>query len=499
MTKRMLVPGVHDLIPPDGRITVELLHPETGRVRQKVQAENALMDWYRKNAIPNGGRGGPGGSLFSTLQYDSFYPMQDLIYWSFASDLHQPNSWPSPWEPSLSALWIWATSANVAPDQTKHHIPTVDPNGEVTSGARLDIAFTPDGLQLSRGTVVLASCIRSWARTRMVVEYGTAYGNGTYRSIGLGSVVPKRTGSGMRSCPPSMGASSPWNSVNGGSTAPAPQFNVNVFPHRGCVDYAEGGLWGFSSGFTGLGRYLPNTALNGSMVELVTLANLPGSGGQLAVAVNGSDFWISRNKALYRCVKPTSNVAVTITNTYDLTATVGADTILDIAVDRVANLVFLLTQTKVHVINGATGAPVSDFLHGMTSDVSAAIEWSKAENQLHVSFGGSPGSPDLGYGTWAGSASNYPANPIVRGFTTAGAAAKSFLIPQYGVASGNNSMYSAPYVALNEAGIGWTHRLLSSVYAVPEGPTMATHALLGADVVKTGADALRITYDFDFA
>lgn len=498
--KATIVPGVHDPIPPEGRISVELLHPDTGRVRKRVRAENALMDWFRKNAAPNGGRGE--GVASSIYQFDSFNPIQETTLGTpkFPAAAVGPNSWPVYIPANNAANWLWATAQNVTPDATKHHIPTGSATGDIVSATKLDASWVPDGIQLRRGSIQLASCIRSWDRQRIVTEFGLAYGNGIYRSIGLGSIINQRISPAAMRATPSVVNNPLTNNLpdfgwNSGSSVGMLNMNLGRVGH----DPDLGVFWGQTSAIYGGSNLIRWDGATEALT--VSGANVPGSGGQWSVAVNGSDFWITRNKVLYRCVKPTSNVAVTVTNTYDLAATIGADTILDVAVNRATNELYLLTETRVYVVNGVTGASTSNFAHGLTFAVGdrpyACIEWSVVEQQLHISCPDAAGSPNEGWGYNAAAPANYLSPPtcLIHGFTAAGAAAKMLMVPQFNTRTSTNRAYSGTYMGLTESGFAMASRT-SDPYIL--GPSMATHALLGSDVEKTAADALRITYDFDF-
>lgn len=500
MSKATIVPGVHDSIPPEGRVTVELFNPDTGRVRKRDQVENALMDWYRKNAAMNGGRGT--GAFNGSYDYDSFNPMQEVsiaVPGTVRAASAGPTGWPVPFAPGMGMSWLWATDQNVTPNQAAIHIPSGNANAQVTSGTKLDQPWVPDGVQFSRGSVQLGSCIRSWDRTRIVAEFGLSYGNGVYRSIGLGSLINRRTAPGTMRVSPAH--------INNPSNPVLPDFGwgfsgnqaINqLFLGRGGVDPELGVIWGQQSAVYG-GPHLNSWDGNVNTI-VVSTANVIGSGGQWSVAVNGSDFWVARNKVLYRCVKPTSDVPMTATNTYDLSATIGADTFLDIAVNRATNQLFLLTETSVHVVNGATGAPVSSFPLGLTIPVAdrpySGIEWSAAEQQLFVSFWDAIGAYDgWGYNTGSPSSISSADSCLIRGFTAAGAAAKNLMIPQNSTRTSSNNRYSAALLGLTDSGISFAARTADNFML---GPSMATHALLGSDFEKTSADALRITYDFDF-
>jgi hypothetical protein len=504
MSKTTIVPGVHDLIPPDGRMTLELLHPDTGRVRKRVQAENAIMDWFRKNVVVNGGRGNPSPYSLTNAnnsldQFNPFIADKPMAWYA-----NKPYGWPASSGPNVVSTWLWATNQNVTPDSTRLFIPTNNAAADVTSGTKVDLSFAPDGVQFKRGSVQFASCLRTWARTRIVTEFGLAYGNGIYRSLGFGSLVNQRNGTGMRATPCMAGHTPNGAQPNSalGIVYGVPGSNSPNYFSRGCVDYEDGGWWGWRmiSGNDGLYRQTATDTTGGA--RLVLTANHPGSGGQISYAVNGSDFWVARNQTLYRCVKPVADVAMTVTNTYALAGTLGAQTIFDIAIDRVANKVFLLTSSHVHVINGVTGAAESSFAHGITivEPNYAAIEWSKPESLLFINPARSTGGTDSGWGgaTAATSLVGVDGCPVYA-FTTLGVAStKALMLSQYGPVNTNNAWYSG-YVCLNDWGMAIQTRLISGGYLMPYGPSMASHALLGADFEKTAADALRITYDFDFA
>ena len=164
--------GTKDLIPPQGRVGVELYNPDTGRVKKKVQAENAIMDWATEQIALNQGRGTgqfrgrsgnqtyqPGISTTGSLIQASQLPQPSF---GFQTEINgnlvdQPGAWPWRVPPGACYQWLWGTPSSVAPDATRRHIPVTSDVADVTGGVYLAADFAADGIQNTRGYLDLAA------------------------------------------------------------------------------------------------------------------------------------------------------------------------------------------------------------------------------------------------------------------------------------------------------------------------------------------------------
>jgi hypothetical protein len=516
-TSELFVIGARDITPPQGRVTVELRSASTGRLRKRVVVENALMDWYKAAVLRNGGRGSfevlaPTTAAVSggvnPLQYPQgngqVTPGPGSLY-----ALNYPDRWPNLMGVAKNMTnWLWATAANVAPDATKMQIPTVG-GPEVTGGAKIDgSSYAADGIQNKRGALNLTLSGQTWDQVRTVVDFATGEGNGTYRSIGIGTLINERISpGGLRAFPPCV-------RYVAANTANTPVQEVSALfttaqQSLACALGVNNNLWSLQSGFELMHFDLAqrSTLVNGTEFPVntftVTAGNVPGSGGPLGPVIQptATDFWVARNQTLYRCVTPVANVAMTVLNTYNLAGTLGAEVINDIAFDG-TNL-YLLTDTRVYVVNPATGASTSNWLHGRTGGTAGyqTIEWDAAEQLLWINF---VDRTTGGVARWGmASGSLIPLNQdslICYGYTTAGTLTKWNM----GRPAGDSST-ATPGRQLNAMSpdgrfvirIGSTGGATNAQELY--GPSMASHALLPSDVIKTSDDTLRIIYDFNFA
>lgn len=518
-TSELVAIGARDIIPPEGRVMLELRSGNTGRLRKRVVVENALMDWYKAAALRNGGRGSFEVTTPSNLRWSG--GVNPLSWTAFNGSpvsvpagnvngslfaMSRPGAWPILMGVTRNMTnWLWASNASTTPDATKAHIPTVA-GPEVTAGVKINTtAFAADGIQNKRGNINSALSYLTWDQIRMVCDFSTAEGNGTYRSIGIGNLVNQILApGGLRPFP----AAVRWenNSIVTSTMLAAgthPGLLANAYLAMGKND----DFWVVDTGFALSRRNVLDctSSASGALLFTVSAGNVPGSGGPNGPVIEqtASDFWVARNQVLYRCVAPTSNVAMTVTNTYNLAATLGAEAIEDITFDG-TNL-YLLTTTKVYVVDPATGASTSNWAHGRTGGTAGypTIMWDAAEQLLWINFIDRTNLTNT-HSWGSGSGSNQAANPdtaICYGYTTAGSITKWHM----GRPSGSFGASGTPARQLlaprsdglffmrigNDGGN-------TNIYDW-YGPSMATHALLPSDVVKTSSDVLRITYDFNFS
>lgn len=508
-TSELVAIGVNDVTPPEGRVTLELRSASTGRLRKRVVVENALMDWYKAAVLRNGGRG-----RFDTLTSSTWrdYGLNPVWYQQgqggIVPDEQTLEGWmvPGRW-PAVAGVtrlctnWLWASDANVAPDAGKIHIPL---SGiDVTGGVKIDTsAYTADGIQNRRGTPNLALSLDSYDQNRMVVDFASSEGNGTYRSIGIGNLINQKVSpGGLRPYPAQLRITDP--SAN---TVPS-AVTLGVFGVRHAAMGQNKKIWTVDASFQ-LSRISVTAATVLATDFTVVAGNVPGSGGPLGPVVEHtpSDFWVARNQTLFRCVAPVSNAAITPVNTYDLSATLGAEAILDITFDG-TNL-YLLTLTSVYVVNPATGASTSNWTHGLSGGTLGwqSMVYDSAEELLWINFVDQTSGGVVEWGSpTAGSLIALNSNSLVcYGFGVAGGSpTKSHMGRHVGV-NGSSQTPGRQLGAIRSDGhffgrVGTDGTGGSNAhFLTPHGPSMATHALLGADVEKTAADGLRITYDFDW-
>lgn len=515
-TSELVAIGTRDITPPEGRVTLELRSANTGRLRKRVEVDNALMDWYKAAVPRNGGRGGfyqsPGpapASTFSGLSSGinpTYFaqltsPFTPVISEQAERGQFDPTRWPSIAGVAKNCTnWLWATNQNVTPDAAAFHIPTL--TSEVTAGVQLaSTAYAAVGIQNKRGAINQALTSWTWDRIRMVVDFATAEGNGTYRSVGIGMLLPETIAPGrLRSFPAPMLEYNPVD-VNQRIGSQLDSGMLTTLTHASTGQAFN--YWLVDSAFNLIHRSYQSTT--GTTLFTVSAANLPGSGGPLGPVIEHtpSDFWIARNQTLYRCVAPVSNAAITPVNTYNLSGTLGAEAILDITFDG-TNL-YLLTLTQVYVVNPATGGITSNWAHGRSGGTlgNQSIMWDAGEQLLWINFVNTSGTTRSWEWGLAGSGTQVATDVdslICYGYTLGGVVTKAHMA-RHGGPSNASQVHVRLLGAARSDGQFWSRLGFTGNQCRLwlNGPSMATHALLPSDVVKTSDDILRITYDFNFA
>lgn len=530
MKEKVIVPGIHDHVPPQGRVTVQLLNPDTDKVVHEVKAENAIMDWFlsqvtmsrgdfyddvRRQLTPNLS---PISALIASVEQRSIPTVV----------MNKPGIYPGWYAAGPEMNFIWGSSSNITPDSTHTVMPGSDTEGMMTGFARLDVAHTPDAANLPRGTVVSGSCRHTWAQTRMVVEFTTAQGNGVYRSIGTGSISQRSTiaGGGGAAHPASLWYPQNIRPANG-------ETNRNItFFRNGGNNTITGAAWpdhrmflveGDVTGATSA-IFMYNWHTTGLTAVSGPTSTTIGGTGRISVCTHGGNLWVGRGTSLKRCDYPT-NTTLNVLNTYSPVTGFTDAAIIDITSD--GTNIYALGSTKVFVINPATGAVTSSWTHSLPRAFGTIgnIEWDPAMQMLwltsetHVSTGYYPwGLPNTT------NASNLSNSPLHRsyGYTTAGVRLNYAVPPTSGGVPINvidqtqqANSWDGNSISRMESGItgmaqqnGWTS-VVGSIHSSGtsgtgfhqahfRGPAMSSHALLPSDVTKTSSNTLRIIYDFDY-
>lgn len=510
MPREVIVPGVRDLIPPQGLVTVQLTNPETGKVKHEVKAENMIMNsWLAQVNVH--ARGAMDRDNSRNQYQPNFSPVAGnndagFVHEHVWGHLGRTGIFPGLYNAYMP--WIWGSDKNIAPSATRTCPPhTTIANGNMTGYARLDLAHTSIAGRLNRGTSIASESWHKYDQSRVTVEFGSVEANGTYRSIGIGRLASHYD---ENRCIVSPIACESLPSLRQADSQQMAAGGVDIMGLGSGL--LRSAAWEDTNHF-----WLANVSNNLYLYdwETDTLTTGPSSGSitgtnQIGIALQGGFLWLVRDKQLFKCAKFTGG-SLSITNTYNLATPLGAEIFWDITSDG-TNL-YALTATKVFVLNPADGTVITSWLHGLTHSAQAIcnnIEWDPANQILWIFFGTTDEPPyhnnDPTNRTWGwfedyGHYSNRAENLRVFGFTTAGAAAPySFLM----------FVWSYRHFARNFTGIdpqGWTGILVNQQNnngylmqtPVHLGGMIGSHALLPSDIVKTTADGLKIRYDFDFA
>jgi len=226
--------------------------------------------------------------------------------------------------------------------------------------------------------------------------------------------------------------------------------------------------------------------------------------GQAGVVALGSDVWVTRNSSVYR-VDPDISASVTILNTYDITASIGGDTLYDITTDGTD--LYVLGTDNVHKVN-TSGVWQSSWAHSLTliAGLTAPnLEYDPGMGHLWLSPGDNPsstsGSHTEPWGSWDsyGDSSWETDTYRIKSFNLTGTAQNYTIKPGYSY--GSDPFYPKNGITgLDAQGWVWWYHVdyYGGRYIRPIGPNCISHANIGSDIVKTSSEALKVVYDFDF-
>lgn len=359
MTKRRWnVPGVLDVIPPEGRLTLEL-SDERGRLKHRTFAENSLANGFR-DALTTALRGQGDQLQIGFDQWGSTVIGLDTDDW-----VNAPAS-----APTLPKAYcqhrqfqrsIYLSNAADAINNAWWF-----PVG-LFAGANLDVPYA--GTAYARGQQVLVQCQRRIDGVRFVVDFGLDQANGFQcNSIGL---------AGLTFAPDTYGHVFGWETNNmyshamnsgypGGSA-----IAVSMCRHPG----TRFAYWMLSTGLAGtngiskqdLAASIVFNNISQRTVIGPTLATLGSpTTAQSGITILGTDFWLMDTLRLRRSVIPV-DTTYTALNTYSPVSGFTDAACLGLTNDG-TNL-YAIGSTKVFVISPSTGAVTSSWAHGMTAVV----------------------------------------------------------------------------------------------------------------------------------
>ena len=508
--------------PPGGVVTLELKSANTGRTLKKVSVENALMGWYESRITQNANRGwkhsgeANWGSVNYSTEFQGFDPLtvfaaarpefQEAAYAGFTKGR---TNW-FPFSPALSAYWLWATDSSAAVDTSALEIPVTGGAaslGEVTAGADLVETFAADGIQNKRGTVTPGACSWTWAQQRVQVDFASSVGNGVYRSIGLGSLEPQRIApGGLRANRPALHSFSVARNYNFQL-----YLGVGLYGERFSIGRpGSNAIWAVQENGLNIAYWDVDDPDYSSFTSTYGgTSTPPGTGANTVCVDTASDFWVLRNGQLYRCdTRPPATLNVV--NTYDLTGSLASPTshFLDMCFDGTD--LRIVDSVNVHTVSTTTGAVTSSWAHGITDPGTPSpkfsIVWNAVTSELYVNWwAGNTAGPDEGWGKYAqiGQFSiRGPADSaVIHRFTSAGTKVGALMGIQTSPYTDEQSPH-AQICLMDADGVmsGSTGQYDFSIRRLGmHGPSMATHALLGADLTKTDSETLTVTYDFNYA
>ena len=543
MAKSVIVPGVHRYIPPQGLVTVQLSDPDRPwRIKKEVRAENTIMDWYLKQ-VDNGFRGGyPQTSLdnYTTRDYVAWHqPSFSMNRFCTEAGFTQNDDWriiigkPAYWPSVMRGVafmtqWLWASDQNVTTDSSKAWVPTNDTTGTTTAYASVVEGAAVSADHLARGTCLATDSYATFDQSRMVLEWGSTQGIGTYRTIGIGSVHARETGNEHFVGPTGL----LWDNESGITTDDVQQYpyitaanpatdqsswhlNDSTFNSRiwydGCGIYPD---WGtttslhWSGDVTELwivdedgdvGLFDPSTwSYTYSMIASGVVS------GQCGITHLNSRVWLvnSSNATLYELDEDLSSI--TVNNSFDLSGSTGGDTFWDITTDGTD--LYILGDSDVHKVSN-TGVYDSSWSHGQSLTVGGqyntpSIEYDPTMDHLWLNpsfeHDQTNGTYNAEYSAqWGSRADSSWMDPDHRVYAFSKAGSQLNYTWSMPFIANNDGVYMGTHITgMRSDGLFWCR----SAYDRHQlnAPNAVSMVNIGSDVEKTGTDVLKIIYDFDY-
>lgn len=507
MNHREVVLGVRDLVPPEGRVTVQLIDDHTGKVLHKQRSDNLITNFgvdLIKSAIRDGSL-----ELAQTISlpragfgwHNAINNMSRTFWWQKFGTAYAPVR---PGYMNAYTKFLYLSDATAAVSATEVDIPGTVMGFSDTSGATT-LSHTKSG------TLLEPNCVIGPAFNRYEYEFGTTKANGTFQSIGYGSLgwnhvaassdVFPMCGSAFYSIDNGVGqyggggsnvlhaaaVGAPSVSGSDGSLYSGHLESVNAvwvaYPSIGVAKWDMNG-----SGATTAANAVP------SVTALFTVTNTTlGSGAsKIGVCVLGANMWVGYGTTLKVGVKPTST-AWSAASTY---APAGVGTCLDITTD--GTNIYWLDATNVRVIDPATGTVTSSWSHAGPTEATVAktIGWCVADSTLRIGYNG---TNTESYDSTLGTA--VARSHRLKAYTLSGATpTKPILIVAHNKSSTTPIFWGG--VAYDQT-TGWGGLMLSYMQSTGSGgyvgPTLFSRTLLASPITKTSSQALRVTYEFGFS
>lgn len=537
---RQPVPGVHDLISPEGRVCVEILD-DRGRVVQKVKSDNAIMNFWNESmkryvrgadqnfwpqiSTTTFGYHFHGHTVSLAVEKDSGRTL-DQWYLFGLNEGWPVLGHPSNFADGMRNVILSDSTEAVNPDEF------IFP-GEMGAYTNLREQYAP-AVNTKRGNLNTVTSYRTPTSLRYVCEWGTAYGNGTHNSVGIGNVVQAATAathsypclSPYLSLHTRAGGTAIVDSSNGvGNTgtihnshplhgssshsvfaAAGLPANINT-PLLSGVRVANDEFWTVQSGIAGnnLSRkdfsnlsaapFSAATAAAGHVVTGPTNTTIGGGTARTAVTAIGADLWLAYQGTLKRCAKPT-NTSLSVTNTY---TPGGIENCVDMCTD--GTNIYWLGATTVYVIDPVTGTISTSWAHGLTGTM-GNIVWGGANSPYLIISYEATSLPTVSTNVSITARSSWLA--ALR--TTAGAARGTFQIPSpaYSSTPSNGNTSGGLIMPLTSDRKHWigpsgnNGAFTSTPQVYLFGPSHMSRTVLGSPVVKTSANSMRVTYEFTF-
>lgn len=534
MKLRERVLGIHDLVAPEGRVTVELLDERGLKTVKKVKADNAIMTHFLhsfERSVRGEAMVASNPSVYGQTGFHFHGYLQEASFGTQTDPAYSSTNWWVRFRAGLANLehnrQLSGCYKNIIlSDSTQ----AVDAEEWAFPGNVMGFCHLPEQNVLTntkRSNLVLASCQRTPTLLRYVAEWGTTLANGTHNSVGIGNLVFAQSQPyafptpSTNNVPASVFSDSPLNSspglnnftgLWGSAGSPFMQFigGVTGLSTTGALlsgcRVSDSEFWTVQSGTAANNLFkwdpvnatttnFPWNAANlagGLQVTGPTLTTIGAGTNKCGVTVTtNGDLWLAYLGTLKRCVKPT-NTTLSVTNTY---TPAGIENCIDITTDGTD--LYWLGATTVYKITATTGVVASSWAHGLAGTIANIAYFASPAARLHI------GS----YRTLTSTLWHHPStastiNKMSDEFTVAGVWTGN--ISTAPMSSGSPEAHLSgilfPLTSNGKYHVGWATQNSSGVASTAGlgGPTHCSRTVLGSPVVKTSANSLRVTYEFGF-
>jgi hypothetical protein len=491
--RRRDVLGIHDPIPPEGRLKFELMN-ERGRVIHRTRATNALSV-HLKEALATQLRGQGNTVAIGFDQTAAQTLLTDTDNVTAAIDCGYPRMYAQHRQ-FLRSLFLSDYAVAFSPNEWL-------PLG-LQAGANLEAAYS--GNNARRGAVQVALCQRTREYVRHVVDFGLDIANGfPIQSAGM---------AGLTFTPDAQNGLYAWSTLNvasGNSGNPGYSGRTATMANIPGSAYQ---YWGYGEE----GMYKANLKLSTSWTTAASCREIAGPlkatwgspvHDNTGLAIIGTDMWFMDTLRLRKTAIPTGTTLPTVLNTYSPVTGFTDAACQGMCTDG-TNL-YAVGSTKVFVISPATGAVTSSWLHNCTNVYNIQYD---ATMDLLLVCGTRPGVTygwSGGSGSAMGSYADLGAQDLTFGlcreaipFTKAGV----LLGPGYA------TNYKSGFGGSNSG--GWDAQLMldgaryridtinqnqntDAWVSITNGGMLGSRALVDTPFTKTNVQYLRVQYEFGFS
>jgi hypothetical protein len=506
--KRDIVLGIHDFIPPEGRITVEVRDELTGKLSQRVRADNDVMDWYTQciqeslqNPTTTYGIHYMGNEANVTDPIDTATSRLTLASTGVKNIYGYLDHLKV-----CSQLFLSDNTSAIA--TTSSYIP-----GTIIGAAETRSSTTYNNTKI--GQVDYTGCTVDWGSHTWRYSFIPSRGNGTFQTVGYGVLVADARSSSNSNqiypyftpfYSPVINYSTPFLTEAGNYWAAG---NIPFIAIRSSVDVSRSDQFYIKYSATG-SLYVLTAGYPPSSTALYTVTNTnlgsPNSTWQSIVHQNDKLWVISGTNAwrYYTAPLASSTPTVVASGTFSGFTDTG---VIDSASD--GTNIYILGQTKVWVFDPGTQTITSSWTHSIDmSSVSASgeatISWNSELSCLMICIqNGSTMSPR----STDPASYNQGAMSVTKFFTNSGSSLNITIGTDSSEYTGSGGLGWITDGGLIQGvlpnGLFFVQRQYSNSSADSgwylAGPNMRSAAVLASPVTKLASQTMTIDYEIAFS